>query len=117
MPIPEEAAERQPAPTTASAPGQMSRRSVLRSAAGVGAAGLAVTALAGAPALASRVLKPGASAPHLAAEPTAAELTAAEAVVVHVRDLRTGQMDVYRGTSHVRVHDRQLAAALTRVSQ
>jgi hypothetical protein len=96
-----------------SAPEWISRRSVLRGAAGVGAAGLTVTALAGTPALAaSPVLKPAASTPH-----PAAELTAAEAVVVHVRDLRTGQMDVYRGTSHVRVHDRRLAAQLARVSQ
>jgi hypothetical protein len=92
--------------------GNMSRRSVLRGAAGVGAAGLAVTALAGTPALAaSRPAKP-------AARPPGADDSAAnEAVVVHVRDLRTGQMDVYRGTSHVRVHDRELAARLARASQ
>ena len=96
---------------TGSAAGQMSRRSVLRGAAGVGAAGLAAT-LASTPALAGRTAKRAASEPHQASEPTVAE-----PVVVHVRDLRTGQMDVYRGTSHVRVHDRQLAAQLARVSQ
>jgi hypothetical protein len=102
---------------TGSAPGQMSRRSVLRGAAGVGAAGLAATALASPALAASRTLKPAAPKPQSAAEPTAAELTASEAVVVHVRDLRTGQLDVYRGTSHVRIHDRGLAAQLARVSR
>jgi hypothetical protein len=40
-----------------------------------------------------------------------------EDVVVHVRDLRRGEMDVYRGTSHVRVTDRDLAARLARASR
>jgi hypothetical protein len=40
-----------------------------------------------------------------------------EAVVVHVRDVRTGEMDVYRGTSHARVLDRALAARLARASR
>jgi hypothetical protein len=40
-----------------------------------------------------------------------------EGVVVHVRDLRRGEMDVYRGTSHVRVTDRDLAARLARASR
>ena len=112
MPTPDGAAEMQVSTETGSAPKQMSRRSVLRGAAGASAAGLAATALAGTPALAaSRALKPARPKPHGAAEPTA------ESVVVHVRDLRTGQMDVYRGTSHVLIHDRQLAAQLARVSQ
>lgn len=113
MPIPEEAAEMDVTSETGPAAGQLSRRSVLRSAAGVGAAGLAVTALAGTPALAaSRLARPTAPAQHRADEPAAEE-----AVVVHVRDLRTGQMDVYRGTSRVRVHNRELAAQLTRASR
>jgi hypothetical protein len=91
---------------------------MLRGAAGAGAAGLAATALAGAPALAaSHVLKPASPKLPRAADPTASELTASEAVVVHVRDLRTGQMDVYRGSSHVRIRNHQLAAQLARVSQ
>jgi len=112
MPIPEEAAELRDIAQAGSADGQISRRSVLRGAAGVGAAGIAVTALAGAPALAaSRPAKPSAQPQH-----PADEGAAGEAVVVHVRDLRTGQMDVYRGTGHVRVHDRELARQLARVS-
>jgi hypothetical protein len=118
MPTAEGAAEMQVSTEVGSAPGQMSRRSVLRGAAGAGAAGLAATALAGTPALAaSRALKPATPKLQRSAEPTAAELAVSEPVVVHVRDLRTGQMDVYRGTSHVRIHNRQLAAQLARASQ
>jgi hypothetical protein len=34
--------------------------------------------------------------------------------VVHVRDLSTGEMDIFAGTSQTRRHDRALAAALAR---
>jgi hypothetical protein len=113
MPIPEKAAEMDVTSETVPAAGQLSRRSVLRSAAGAGAAGLALTALAGTPALAaSRHARPAAPAQHRADEPATEE-----AVVVHVRDLRTGQMDVYRGTSHVSVHNRELAAQLARAGR
>jgi hypothetical protein len=36
-----------------------------------------------------------------------------EPVIVHVRDARTGEMDVYAGESQVRLHDPGLAARLT----
>jgi hypothetical protein len=39
-----------------------------------------------------------------------------EPVVVHVRDAATGEMDVFRGTTHTRVHDKELAARLVRAS-
>jgi hypothetical protein len=95
-------------------PASPSRRSILRTAAGAGAASLAVTALAGSPALAaSRVRRTG-LAPDAA--PGAAEPADDETVVVHVRNVRTGELDVYRGLAHVRVHDRALAARLARVS-
>ena len=87
---------------------------MLRGAAGVGAAGLAMTALAS-PALAANSQAHAASAPD--AEHVPDELADGEAVVVHVRDVRSGEMDVYRGTSHVRVQDRALAARLARASQ
>jgi hypothetical protein len=113
MSTPERAAETQVTAETGPAPGQMSRRSVLSGAAGLSVAGLAATALASAPALAaSRALQAATHNGH-----GTEESTAAESVVVHVRDLRTGQMDVYRGTGHVRIHNRQLAAQLTQVSQ
>jgi hypothetical protein len=97
---------------------QPSRRSVLRGAAGAGAAGLAMTTLAGtafaSPALAAarerdRDASAGAS--------DASDDHDGEDVVVHVRDVRSGEMDVYRGTSHVKVTDRALAATLARASR
>ena len=95
-------------------PASPSRRSILRTAAGAGAAGLAVTALAGSPALAaSRVTHTGLAPDALHGTADAAD---DETVVVHVRNVRTGELDVYRGLAHVRVHDRALAARLTRVS-
>jgi hypothetical protein len=39
-----------------------------------------------------------------------------EPVVVHVRDVATGEMDVFRGTTHTRVHDKELAARLVGAS-
>jgi hypothetical protein len=96
---------------------QPSRRSVLRGAAGAGAAGLAMTTLAGAafaaPALAA-TRDHSASGEDQAA--TAGEHDG-EDVVVHVRDVRSGEMDVYHGTSHVKVTDRALAARLARASR
>ena len=95
----------------------LSRRSVLRGAAGVGVAGVAATALAGAamPAFAAsaRPAEPTARGPQ--AEATDSDAT--EQVVVHVRDARSGEIDVFRGTSHARVHDPELAARLMRASR
>jgi hypothetical protein len=113
MPTPETIAGVQVAAEAESGREPMSRRSVLRGAAGASVAGLAAVALAGSPALAaSRAPEPASPRPDRAEEPTVSE-----PVVVHLRDLRTGQMDVYRGTGHVRIHNRQLAAQLARVSQ
>jgi hypothetical protein len=93
------------------------RRSVLRGAAGVGAAGSAATALAGtaAPAFAAAA-RPAAPAARGAAAGKA-DADASEQVVVHVRDARSGEIDVFRGTSHSRVHDPELAARLVRASR
>jgi len=95
---------------------RLSRRSVLRSAAGAGVAGIAVTALGGAagPAFAAAT-KTARPAPHgAAAEPASAD--PAEQVVVHVRDARSGEIDLFRGTGHIRVRDPDLAARLIRAS-
>jgi len=35
-----------------------------------------------------------------------------EPVIVHVRDVRSGEMDVFAGTEQVRLHDPGLAAKL-----
>ena len=72
-----------------------SRRSVLRGAAGAGVA--------------------AASWP--AAPAGTKDLDSAEPIVVHVRDARSGEIDVFRGTSQTRVHDRELAARLVRASR
>jgi hypothetical protein len=40
-----------------------------------------------------------------------------ETVVVHVRDAAAGEIDIFRGTSHTKLHDRALAAHLVRASR
>jgi len=93
------------------APQRPSRRSVLRGAAGAGVAGIAATALAGAgmPAVAA------ASRPVAVAKTS--HLDSGEQIVVHVRDARSGEIDVFRGSSQTRVHDPDLAARLVRASR
>ena len=99
----------------------MSRRSMLRGAAGAagaGVAGIAVTALGTAgPALAAtaRAAKPAARDAADAAADDATDTD--EQVMVHVRDARTGEIDLFSGTSHTRVQDRELAARLIRASR
>jgi len=78
----------------------LSRRSVLRGAAGAGAAGLAAGAL-------------GAAAGHGAAAQAA---TAEGPLVVHVRDARTGDIEVFSGTSQTRLRDRDLATRIARAA-
>jgi len=90
-----------------------SRRSVLRGAAGAGAAGVAATVLAS-------VAAPALAATRPAARSEQAGLTEEESageVVVHVRDARAGEIDLFRGTSHTRLQDRELAARLIRASR
>lgn len=87
---------------------------MLRGAASAGAAGLAMTALAASPAFAASQ-HAHAAAPE--ADHVPEDIADGEAVVVHVRNFRSGEMDVYRGTKHVRVHDRALAARLAKASQ
>lgn len=85
-----------------------SRRRVLAGAAGAGAAGVAATMLSG---------LGGAQAAerdHAAADE--AESGADGHVVAHVRNARTGEIDVFRGTSEVRLHDTDLAARIIRAS-
>jgi len=98
------------------APPRPSRRAVLRSAAGAGVAGIAATALAGtaAPALAAAA-RPGPRTARGAAGTNDAGTT--DQLVVHVRDAGAGEIDVFRGTSHTRVRDPELAARLVRASR
>lgn len=91
----------------------LSRRSVLQGAVRAGAAGAAAAALmnTGLPA-AAEVMAPAGSARGVG-EARAEE---SEPVVVHIRDTAAGEMDVFRGTTHIRVRDKELAARLVRAS-
>ena len=91
---------------------QPSRRSVLHGAAGLAGAGLAATVMAGtlaAPASASAAPRthPG----------RAARVSSDEPVIVHVRDVRSGEMDVFAGTEQFRLHDPGLAARLAQAAR
>jgi hypothetical protein len=94
-------------------PQRMSRRSVLRGAAGAGAAGIAATAFVG---MAGPALAGARPAPRHA-EPELTHEESSEQIVVHVRDARSGEIDIFRGTSHARLNDRELAARLVRASR
>ena len=89
------------------------RRGLLRGAAGLGVAGLAAGFVA------DRALAPVAAS--AAARDAAAggdEAAAhAEPLIVHVHDARTGVVDLFTGTRHVRFTDSQLAARLARAAR
>jgi hypothetical protein len=116
MPLPDNAATPATASQQETAPAPLSRRSVLRGAAGAGAAGVAMTALASPALAASARASAHADAATRDAEHVPDDIADGEAIVVHVRNVRNGEMDVYRGTGHLRVHDRALAARLARAS-
>ena len=89
-----------------------SRRSVLYGAAGLAGAGLAATVMAGtlaAPASASAAPRthPG----------RAARVSSDEPVIVHIRDVRSGEMDVFAGENQVRLRDPGLAARLVQAAR
>jgi hypothetical protein len=89
----------------------MSRRSVLQGVATAGAAGLAATALGSA-------VSPAAAAERGASRSSPRGGGAAKAVsgplVVHVRDARSGDIEVFSGTSQTRLRDKDLAARIAR---
>jgi hypothetical protein len=103
----------------------MSRRAVLRGAAGAGAAGLvAGSALTALPAVAAarpapsgppagRAGRSGAMSPGATPDPGSAD----GPLVVHVRDARTGEMDIFAGTTRTRLRDPALAARLARAGR
>lgn len=97
----------------------LSRRTMLKGAAGVGAAGLAAAALASVALPAAAAAKAQARATRGPAGDGAdgTDGTADEAIVVHVRDAASGEIDVFRGTTQTRLHDRDLAARLVRASR
>jgi hypothetical protein len=97
-------------------PSLISRRSALRGGAAAGIAGAALVA-GGGPALAAAL--PSRSSAHDAARNAgpADAAHAAEPIIAHVRNARTGEIDVFRGTSQTRLHDPALAALLIRASR
>jgi hypothetical protein len=90
-----------------------SRRSVLKGAAGVGAAGIAAGALV------TTAIAPASAATKATRTKKTSDDDEATSddIVVHVRDGASGDIDVYRGTAHIEVHDRALAAHLARISR
>jgi hypothetical protein len=102
----------------------MSRRAVLRGAAGASAAGLvAGSALTAVPAMAAaRPARSGQPAerpgrPAATPAPATAAGSAEGPLVIHVRDARTGEMDIFTGTTRTRLVDPALAARLARASR
>ncbi len=90
---------------------RLSRRALLQGAATAGAAGLAVTAIGAVnPALAA-TNRSSATTGALSHDPAT---TPAGPIVVHVRDARTGDIEVLSGTSATRVRDTDLAARIAR---
>lgn len=87
-------------------PLQMSRRGLLRGAAGIGAVGL--VGAVGVQALTSNANAESANA---------AGTASGEPIVAHVRDVRTGEVDLFVGTRKVRFRDPQLAARLAEAAR
>jgi hypothetical protein len=99
--------------------GRLSRRSLLQGAATAGAAGLAVTAIGAAgPALAATSgpqatdQSPGKSPGQSLGQPH--REASAGPIMVHVRDTRSGDIEVFAGTSQTRLRDKDLAARIAR---
>ena len=84
---------------------RLSRRTMLRGAATAGAAGLAVTAIgsAASPAFAATNQSQSYRAPQVAGP-----------IMVHVRDAKSGDIEVFSGTSKTRLRDKDLAARIAR---
>ena len=98
-----------PSDDTQSSPAmRVSRRSVIRGAATAGAAGLAATALGGA-------LSPAAAASTRAPALAGGEVKAPSGpIVVHVRNAKSGDIEVFSGTSQNRLRDKDLANRIAR---
>ncbi len=105
----------------------VSRRAMLRTAAGASAAGLvaggAFAALPAAAAARPSRSKPSADRTGRSAASTTHDAAAHPGreddgpLVIHVRDARTGEMDIFAGTTRTRLRDPELAARLARASR
>jgi anaerobic selenocysteine-containing dehydrogenase len=102
---------------------RVSRRTVVQGAAAVAAAGTATLALAGTAQAATthsaRSETQADAAAGTAAGTTVAGTAAAsgDGLVVHVRDVRTGELDVYSGERHTAVRDPKLAKLLAALAR
>jgi hypothetical protein len=94
----------------------LSRRSALRAAATAGIAATALGAMS-VPAFASARPARSDHTGHDDARQQGDEADTNEPIVVHVRNARTGEIDVFRGTNQSRLHDPALAALLVRASR
>jgi hypothetical protein len=90
----------------------LSRRAVLQGAATAGAAGLAATALgaAASPALAATSRSSASGQPRGGGD----ALVSSGPIVVHVRNAKSGDIEVFSGTSQTRLRDKDLAARIAR---
>ncbi len=90
---------------------------MLGSAAGAGAAGVAATVLSGlgGTALAAQARPGSRSSDETGQRDAVADRS--EQFVVHVKDARAGEIDVFRGSSLTRLRDPDLAARLVRASR
>jgi hypothetical protein len=84
----------------------VSRRTLMRTAAGAGVAAGAIGIVGAA----------GASSPEHAAGSSPDASTAAGPIVVHVTDVRRGTLEVFAGDSRSQVHDVDLAARIARAA-
>ena len=82
---------------------------MLRGAAGIGAAGLAAGVFAG-------VAAPADAATTAPKKDEARSAVNDKPLTVHIHNARTGEIDVFQGTEHVRFTDHQLAARLARAA-
>jgi hypothetical protein len=94
----------------------MSRRSMLLRTAGAGAAGLTAASLLGGTAMAAARPADGTGA-DAQAGPDSAGPDICEPVVARIRDARSGEIDIFRGTTHTQIRDPQLAALLARAAR
>jgi hypothetical protein len=94
---------------------RVSRRGLVKGAAGGAAVGAVAFAAARTPAQFTTANIADTAAETKLAGPAAAagaQTGAGDELVVHVRDARTGELDLYSGTRHIAVRDPELAARL-----
>jgi len=90
----------------------LSRRSVLRGAAGVGAISVAAAAGAGTIFAAAGSANAATDSRDGAVTGAGAHPSADEPIVAYLRDAESGEFEVFHGTRQVRVRDRKLAVQL-----